>query len=232
MPRSDDEYVLSIGERAYRTLREAIVRCEFEPEARLRVEELSERYSLSSSPLREALQRLAEQGFVCALENRGFRVSPLTKDGVSDLSRVRQLVEGEALRDAITNGNDEWEAACVGAAHALSVLEKRMGEGPRALNADWSSRHRAFHLALYSGCSSQLMRSLVDVLFDNAERYRCWTARHRAAPRRKNDEHQRLLAATLARDADTAVTLLRQHISATERHVVDGLTAMSVTRLQ
>ena len=227
MRQSEDQSALSVGERAYRTLREAIVRCEFEPDARLRVEELSERYSLSSSPVREALQRLAEQGFVRALENRGFRVSPLTKDGVSDLSRVRQLVESEALRDAIANGNDEWEAACVGAAHALAVLERRMSDGPRALNIDWSTRHRAFHLALYSACSSPLLRSLGAVLFDNAERYRCWTARHRTAPRRKNDEHQRLLAATLARDADTAVVLLRQHISATERHVVAALTTMS-----
>lgn len=227
-----DDASLPLGERAYRVLRQAIVRCEYEPGARLRVEELSQRYALSSSPLREALQRLAEQGLVRALENRGFRVSPLTVEGVSDLCRVRQLVEGDALRDAVQHGDDAWEAGCVAAAHALAVREQRMGPGPQALDDDWSARHRAFHLALYAGCSSPLLRGLVEVLFDNAERYRRWTARHRTTPRRKHDEHQRLLAAVLARDADQAVALLQQHITGTERLVVAGLTAMGEPRLQ
>lgn len=230
--RPADDPALPPGERAYRVLRQAIVRCEYEPGARLRVEELGQRYALSSSPLREALQRLAEQGLVRALENRGFRVSPLTVEGVCDLSRVRQLVEGDALRDAVRHGDDAWEAGCVAAAHALAVREKRLGAGPAALDDDWSARHRAFHLALYAGCSSALLRGLVEVLFDNAERYRRWTARHRRTPRRKHDEHQRLLTAALARDADQAVVLLQQHITATERLVVAGLTAMGEPRLQ
>jgi len=112
------------------------------------------------------------------------------------------------------------------------VLEQRLGEGPRALDDDWSARHRAFHLALYAGCTSPLLLSLVEVLFDNAERYRRWTARHRTVPRRKHEEHQRLLAAALSRDADKAVALLQQHITATERLVVAGLTAMGNPRLQ
>lgn len=232
MERTADDPALPPGERAYRVLRRAIVRCDFEPGARLRVEDLGQRYALSSSPLREALQRLSEQGLVRALENRGFRVSPLTVEGVSDLSRVRQLVEADALRDAVRHGDDAWEAGCVAAAHALAVLEQRLGDGPRALDDDWSARHRAFHLALYASCSSPLLRSLVEVLFDNAERYRRWTARHRRAPRRKHDEHQRLLAAALARDVDQAVALLQQHITATERLVVAGLTAMGEPRLQ
>lgn len=232
MDTAADDASLPPGERAYRVLRRAIVRCEYEPGARLRVEELGQRYALSSSPLREALQRLAEQGLVRALENRGFRVSPLSVEGVSDLCRVRQLVEGDALRDAVQHGGDAWEAGCVAAAHALGVYEQRLGPGPAALDDDWSARHRAFHLALYAGCSSPLLRGLVEVLFDNAERYRRWTARHRTTPRRKHDEHQRLLAAVLSRDADHAVALLHQHITGTERLVVAGLTAMGEPRLQ
>lgn len=221
-----DDAPLPPGERAYRVLRQAIVRCEYEPGARLRVEELGQRYALSSSPLREALQRLAEQGLVRALENRGFRVSPLTVEGVSDLCRVRQLVEGEALRDAVVHGDDAWESGCVAASHALAVLEQRLGDGPVALDDEWATRHRAFHLALYAGSRSPLMKGLVEVLFDNAERYRRWTARHRTAPRRKHDEHRRLLAMALSRDADKAVALLQQHITGTERQVVASLGAM------
>lgn len=212
-----------VAERAYRALRQAIVRGEFEPGARLRVEELGRRFAVSSSPVREALNRLSEQGLVRALENRGFRVAPLTAAGVSDLARVRTLVECEALRDAIAHGSDAWEAQAVAAGHALALAERRLGDQPRTLDDDWSARHRAFHLSLYAGCTSPLLLDLADVLFDNAERYRRWAARWRQAPRRKHDEHQLLLKAVVTRQSERAVELLRQHITHTERLVAAAL---------
>lgn len=227
-----DDSAAPLTERAYRELRQAIVRCEFAPGARLRVEELSRRFDVSSSPLREALNRLSEQGLVRALENRGFRVAPLTPEGVADLSRTRQLIEGEALRDAIAHGDDAWEAGMVAAAHALAKIEQRLGDEPRALDDDWSARHRAFHLSLYAACTSPLLLGLVDVLFDNAERYRRWSAQHRTTPRRKHGEHKRLLDSVLARDAEQAVTLLRRHIADTEKAVVASLLAMPAGALQ
>jgi DNA-binding GntR family transcriptional regulator len=204
-----------VGESVYRELRKAIVRGDFEPGDRLRVEELSRRFAASNSPVREALNRLAEQGMVRIIENRGFRVAQLSAEGVEDLIRVRLLVECEALRDSVTHGDDAWETAVVGAAHALALVERRLGDAPRALDDDWSERHRAFHLSLYAACSSDILRDLVDVLFDRAEQYRRWTAKNRQAPRRKHDEHQQLVTAALARDADKAVALLTRHISRT-----------------
>ncbi len=231
-PDADANPDLPIAERAYRALRAAIVRGEFEPGARLRVEELSRRFSVSSSPLREALNRLCEQGLVRALENRGFRVAPLTAAGVSDLARVRTLIECEALRDAITHGSDAWEAQVVAAGHALALAERRLGDQPRTLDDDWSARHRAFHLSLYAGGTSPLLLDLADVLFDNAERYRRWAARWRQAPRRKHDEHQQLLKAVIERDADRAVELLRVHISRTEQLVSAALSGQGGGGLQ
>jgi GntR family transcriptional regulator, carbon starvation induced regulator len=142
---------------------------------------------------------------------------------VNDLVRVRVLVECEALRDAITHGDDAWEAGIVAAAHSLALVERRLGDAPRSLDDDWSARHRAFHLSLYSACKSEILRDLVDVLFDRAEQYRRWAAKNRQAPRRKLDEHNRLVTAALARDADKAVELLRRHISRTGQLVTSVL---------
>lgn len=206
---------LPVAEQTYRQLRALIVRCEYEPGERLRVEELTRRLGVSNSPVREALNRLSEQGLVRSIENRGFRVAPLTADGVTDLVRVRLLVETETLRDSITHGDDTWEASVVAASHALALVERRLGDEPRALDDEWSARHRAFHLSLYGACTSTLLLEMVGGLFDNAERYRRWSSKHRQAPRRKNDEHQRMVSAVLARDADKAVELLRRHIGRT-----------------
>ena len=206
-------------DRVYQAVRTAIVRCEYEPGSRLRVDELTQKLSVSSSPLREALSRLAGQDLVQAMENRGFRVAPLSAEGIIDLTRVRLLVECETLSDAIDNGNDAWESDVVAAAHRLSLTEQRLSGGSAILDDDWSERHRAFHMTIYSGASSPLLKAMVGNLFDAAERYRRFSASHRKFRRNKNDEHQELMRSILSRDKKKAVELLKQHISSTQRNV-------------
>ena len=214
-------------DKAYAALHAAIVRCDVVPGERLRVEALGRQLGVSSSPLREALSRLAALGLVDAFENRGFRVAPLTVEGMADLTRVRLLVEGEALRDALLHGDDAWEAALVAAAHALGLVEQRLRDVAPALDDGWSARHREFHMAIHAGARSPLLRSLVGQLFDGAERYRRFSARHRKLPRVKHGEHQRLLEAVLSRDVERAAALLARHIASTERSVTAALLALA-----
>lgn len=214
-------------DRAYQWLRSAIVRCEYEPGARLRVEDLTQKMSVSSSPLREALSRLAGQGLVQALENRGFRVAPLSLEGLVDLTRVRLLIECETLCEAMDHGNDAWESDIVAASHRLALAEQRLSGGRAILDDDWSQRHRAFHIAMYSGARSLLLKSMVSDLFDAAERYRRFSASHRKVRRNKNAEHQELMRVVLSRDKKKAVALLQQHISSTERNVTAAFLSAS-----
>lgn len=229
-PTDDASTAGTQTDRAYAALRTAIVRCEFAPGERLRVEALGERLGVSSSPLREALSRLVATGLVDAFENRGFRVAPITVEGMADLTRVRLLVEGEALRDAIAHGDERWEAELVAAAHALARSEQRLADVAPALDDDWSQRHRAFHLAMYAGSSSPLLRQMVEPLFDQAERYRRFSARHRKLPRAKHAEHRHLLDAVLARDVARADELFVRHVTATERSVTAALLSMDAQR--
>ncbi|WP_198958844.1 GntR family transcriptional regulator [Candidimonas nitroreducens] len=218
---------LPLAERAYRHIRLAILRCEFAPEQRLRVETLSKQFEISSSPVREALSRLSEQGFVRSIDNKGFRVAPLTIAGIADLTRVRLLIECEALRDSISHGDDAWEARIVSAAHSLARIEQRLGDQAVILDDEWSQRHRDFHQATYANCASPLLDAMVMELFDRADRYRRYSARHRQAQRRKHSEHQVLMKSILERNVDNSIALLREHIQATERNVTQALQKMA-----
>ena len=86
--------------------------------------------------------------------------------------------------------------------------------------------HRDFHQALIQACPSQRQKAMCLSLFDQAERYRRFSARHRQVARRKTAEHRRLMDATLARDADTAVALLEEHIRSTQRNLEASLARM------
>lgn len=219
----------SLIEVALTKMKRAIVCCELAPGSKLKVEALSKAYDLSSSPIREALNRLAQEGIVNASDNKGFRVAPLTVEDFHEISRIRSLLEGEALSDAMQYGDDAWEGDVLAAFHRLSVVEKRLGPGPVALDDEWSERHKAFHFALFSACPSPLLLNMIDSLFDRAERYRRYSALHRQAERHKSNEHQVLMKAVLAREQEKAVKLLRKHIDHTKDSIGDTLARQLAT---
>ncbi|RQR42721.1 GntR family transcriptional regulator [Burkholderia sp. Bp9131] len=208
---------------AFARMKTSIIRCELEPGTRLKVESLSKTYGLSSSPIREALNRLAQDGIVQATENRGFWVAPISIDDFKDITRLRILLEHEALMDSIEHGDDDWEVAVLTAFHRLSLAEKRMGTGPVALDDDWSERHRAYHMALLSATPSPLLLNMVGSLFDRAERYRRYSALHRTEERHKGVEHEALMKAAIGREKDKAAKLLRKHIEGTLTRVAAAL---------
>lgn len=210
-------------ERALAALRLDVLQGTHQPGAKLKLEELQARYGFSSSPLREALNRLAQEGLVRADERRGFRVAAVSAADMDDITRMRLMLDVPALRDAIAHGDDAWEAAIVAASHRLERIELRLPEGPAMLSDEWSAVHRNFHMCLLAACTSERQLAWSASLFDQAERYRHISARYRQIPRRKHDEHKRLMNATLKRDADTACAVLEDHILGTQRNVQAAL---------
>ena len=218
----DTAQALPLVDQAFNALRRALINCEFEPGDRLRVEELQRKFGFSSSPLREAMNRLVRGGLITMVENRGFRVAPITVEAVKDLTRVRLLIEIEALRDSLAYGDDEWESNLVASFHSLSIVEQRMGPEPGLVDSTWVNRHRGFHLCTYSACTSPLLLEMVEDLFDQAERFRIFSARNRKTNRAKNSEHENLYRAVLSRDFNEAAQLLTSHIRSTERFCCDS----------
>lgn len=224
---SESSIPVTISEQAFQQLRHDVLRGAHLPERKLKLDELQTRYGFSSSPLREALNRLTQEGLVRSDERRGFRVAPISREDLADITRMRLMLDLPALRCAIAEGDDQWEATIVAAFHRLERVESKLSEGPTLLNETWSRLHRDFHLAVLAACTSQRQLAWSTSLFDQAERYRYFSARHRQTSRRKSDEHKRLMNAVLKRDADTACCLLEEHILSTQRHVNAALERMA-----
>src|SRR6478735_9133177 len=77
------------------------------PGSKLKVDELRARYGYSSSPLREALNRLTQEGLVVADQRRGFRVASMSVEDFADITRLRLLLDLQALEESILTGDDE-----------------------------------------------------------------------------------------------------------------------------
>jgi len=198
---------------AYEELRRDIVRSLWKPGARLRFEELKAHYDTGLSPLREALMKLASDGLVELEEHKGFRVAPVSRAGLVDITNMRKELESMAIRLSIAHGDDHWEAGIVAALHELA---KRSKLGPDGLVDDeWEARHRAFHNALTAASGSEWLQRFRSQLYDQADRYRRVAVHYMHAPRDDLVEHREIADAVLARDTEAAVFLSRRHLDRT-----------------
>ncbi|PUE33370.1 FCD domain-containing protein [Limnohabitans sp. Jir72] len=210
----------TLSEQAFQVLRGDVLSGRHAPESKLKVDALQQRYGFSSSPLREALNRLVQEGLVKADERRGFRVTPISPSDLADITKMRLMLDIPALQESISAGDDAWEAQIVAAFHRLEKIESRLPQGPVVLDAEWSQRHRDFHMALIAACPSERQLSWSMSLFDQAERYRHFAARNRTVSKKKDDEHRALMKAVLRRDGKTAAALLSEHIRSTQTNVM------------
>jgi len=210
----------TLSEQAFQVLRGDVLSGRHAPESKLKVDTLQQMYGFSSSPLREALNRLVQEGLVKADERRGFRVTPISPSDLADITKMRLMLDIPALMESIHAGDDAWEAEIVAAFHRLEKIESRLPQGPVVLDTEWSQRHRDFHMALIAACPSERQLLWSMSLFDQAERYRHFAARNRTVSKKKDEEHRTLMKAVLRRDGETAAALLCEHIRSTQTNVM------------
>lgn len=195
----------------------------FSPGQKLKIDELQTLYGFSSSPLREALSKLSQEGLIRADDRKGFRVADISREDLRDITRMRVMLDIQALESAMRCGDAEWEAGIVAAHYKLEKLERDLSDGPVVLDDLWVATHKAFHLSLLAACDSPRLLQWCASLFDQSERYRQFSSRYRKTHRRKSAEHKRLMEAVTRREIALACELLKEHISNTQRNVLTAL---------
>ena len=189
-----------------------IIQAEYSPRQKLHIKTLKDRYNVGTSPLREALSQLIAKDLVISENQRGFYVSDISIEDLTDIYQARAKIESLCIEMAIEKGDDFWEANLIAASHRLNKYSKsdeiEMGE--------WQSRHAAFHEALVVGCMSPRLFQIRDSLFEKSTRYRnLWlreNVTNTAALKINQNEHAALLILALERDIKAAKKLIEAHI--------------------
>lgn len=205
-------------------LRADIVAGALAPRTKLAMKDLSARYKVGLSPIREALHRLVGEGFVQSVGQRGFTVPPLSLEDLEDLTALRTLVEEAAIRQAMARGDDAWEAGIVSAFHRLERAMGRFGSTDEAAIRQYDAVHRGFHVALYDSVVSPRLAKLHANLFDQAFRYRKTLHSESLSPQEVLREHRHLMDTVLSRDVKAAVAVLCKHLTLTHestRHFLE-----------
>lgn len=217
---------------AYEQIKADVTGGVFEPDQRLRIEDLRKTYGTGASPLREALSRLAAEGFVVSIGQRGFRVPSVSLDDLRDITNTRILVETEALAQSIAHGDEEWEVGVVASFHRLTKVET----GDRPAFADWEIRNKQFHDALLSACPSRWLLRFHETMYDQHRRYRAISIQASNTRRDVHHEHEGIKDAALARDVEKACTEAAEHIRRTaeidERLLTEQIASMETPQAE
>ena len=208
--------IRTLASSVYSRLRNDIIRCVLMPSEKVRIDALCRRYEVgSTTPVREALNRLTSEGLVRQIDQRGFQVAPVSRDDLLDLTQTRIRLNELALRDSMARAGAQWEEDLVVAELRLSRIPERIGPGPSGVNPEWTEQHRKFHCVLIGASGSKLIEGFCALLFDQAARYRNLSAMDTLPPRDAVAEHGAIVDAVIKRDTELAVSLLRNHFTLT-----------------
>ncbi len=219
-PSQDEFSTRTLASDVRERLRADIVSGALKPGLRLRFDEIKARYNVGLSPLREALFRLVSEGLVVAEDHRGFRVAPVSRAKLMDISFMRKELETMALKLSIERGDVAWESLVLASFHQLAAISAKDDNG--SLDPEWERRHKAFHFALTSACGSEWLLQFRDMLGDQWARYRSLCIQYTRQKRNVLEEHMELMEAALARDASAGAYLIGRHISRSTQIILDS----------
>jgi DNA-binding GntR family transcriptional regulator len=200
-------------------LRSAILQGSIPAHSLVRQDEIAATYGVSRMPVREAIRSLEAEGLVIARPNRGSFVAPLDPDDAAEIFDIRASLEALALRRSIPAMDDTKKKA---AADALAALEQAQAKPDAS-----SDLHRDFHLSLYAGAGSRLLR-LIGQHIDAAERYLRLEATLVGTMDEDRYEHRALLEATITGDVRGATRLIERHVAGTGLEIAELLRARAL----
>lgn len=211
---------ISLRENIYSSIKEDILTCRVLPNSDLREQSLAEKFSVSKSPVRDALLRLEQERLVVVLPRQGYRVAPISIVDAREMFQLRKVLEPACAEAAAQNATDRQ----------VAELESfRSLDGPNVPDV-FIEYNRGFHFAVCRASGNARMARIACDLIEQMERM----IRFSVGTVSSNDktslvrEHGGIIDAIVGRDRRLAATLVRQHVADAEKRVMSGLSRAAV----
>lgn len=198
-------------------IKQDIISCVLEPGQQIIQAQLSQDYGIGLTPVREALQRLAQQGLVQSVPRVGYVVSPITFSDLQEIFELRLTLESAALRLAILRASDKQLAEIARMANfTYTYHDKASYKTFLARNAD-------FHTSIAIAGGNRRLADAVARVLDELTRVFHLGLDLRDSAEEKLNDHLRLTEALCDRDSDRAQRLIQEEIERSQKRVYDAL---------
>ncbi len=198
----------SLKDHIYEVLREAILTTDiYDPDTNLRMDErtLAERLGISRTPIREAIMRLEQEGFVEIAPRRGVYIKRKSLEEILEMITVWAALESMAARLACAQASDAEIARlrAIGTQFTSDNAKARLGE--------YSEANIEFHLCVLRMSKCRMLVDIAQGLFTQLKAVRRKALRDSSRADRSVVDHMQIIEAIEARDADLASELVREH---------------------
>lgn len=206
----------SLADKVYNELRTAIVLGEMAPGAVLNEGELLQKFGVSTSPLREALTRLRQDGLIKVIPRKGHVVTEITLTDFHDIIQMRLVLESAAAELAAPRVTD----AHIQELNRLSRVT--LAPGDKASYREFMRANQAFHELIATIGGNQRLARAVTQNFEEVQRLLFSGLDLVLAPTDEHD-HREIIAALAKRDAGASRQAVIEHIRISRDRIVERL---------
>jgi len=204
----------SLVDQICSVLRERIIELNMEPGVRIDVQKLAEEFEVSETPVRVALAKLTQEGFVKLLPRRGYFVIKLTKKDIKEIYDLRIMLESYALDTAMENMKPERLKEIYKNLEKLREISDEKERERESLRID-----QEFHREIINNCDNKRAQKLFYQIYDFA-RISLWM--HKRIGEDIN-EHIAVIKALLQKNKKEAKRLLVQHLKNARKAILEAV---------
>lgn len=224
VPSENHRTTTSLHTKAYKTLREAILKGEYSPNQRLIEADLARSLGVSRTPLREALRLLENEGIVLHSRHRGWVVVSITADDIRQIFEIKFLLESYASGRAAELATDEERKELLDIVDRLADAEQR--RDTRA----WLKYDREYHDLIFACTRNERLKQTLHGLNDQWFRLRIGILGMTRRMEDSLDEHRKIAELIAAGDGDAAAEVTREHLTRVLGSVEAVLNSLLVLR--
>jgi DNA-binding GntR family transcriptional regulator len=202
--------VESLTNNVYLAIKEAIVTTRLDPGVKLNISKIASELGTSTTPVREALNRLIKEGLVVNIPFKGLFVADVVKNEVEQLLEVRTLLELAAISKAVKNvDSDDLKLG--------KNLISRMKDAYRNKDVQkYIETSLDFHMLYINKCGNQMMAEFLENFTDKIKRLAFLAVKEHEKIPAFIEDYEKILSALEKRDNRKATRLLREHLKRVE----------------
>jgi DNA-binding GntR family transcriptional regulator len=216
----------SLAEQAYQLIRSDILQCKLAPGQTVAQGQLIEQYNLSKTPVREALKRLEQEGFVQSLPRFGYLITPVTVKDIENIYELRLILEKSAVQLAARRASDA----------ELNMLERDAQFTYRHTNTgtyqSFLETNASFHSAIALASGNRRLAENISHLLDEMTRIFHLGLELRDSAEEMKNEHITLANALRERNADLAKQITEDQIRRSQQRVLEMLNQHNCVQTQ
>lgn len=210
-------YSLSLTDQVYFKIKDFIFKQQITPGQKLQHDHLSEKLGVSTTPVREAINRLVQEGYVKSVARKGYYLNEITIDEADELYLLREILEIHSVEQASASSDESLIK------DLKAIMEKYYDCVHRPISMERLRVDEQYHLLIAAASGNRFIKSTLETTFERLILKRSLEG----FPQRGIEvfkEHEMILDSIIGHDVARAKDLMQQHIRRGRDNLISYLT--------